>query len=169
LALDFNLAEAATYTKMGSAEHQAKANGDAAAVRYLTDRCLAAVTNLVLYNKCDSVCAVPPSPRKVWDLPEEITKHVAKKSQKEDISPLVRFHKAKQGVKALALCDKWGAVESAQLVVSHNIKGRKIILIDDKYQSGTTLQFVASKLFAAGASEVLGLSCVKTWRDTDNT
>jgi predicted amidophosphoribosyltransferase len=112
---------------------------------------------------------VPPSAGKVWDLPEEIAKQVAKKSQKEDISPLVRFRKAKQSVKNLTLCEKWAALESAQLIVSASVKGRRIILIDDKYQSGTTLQFVASKLRAAGASEVLGLSCVKTWRDTDNT
>jgi predicted amidophosphoribosyltransferase len=112
-----------------------------------------------------------PSPvtGKVWDLPEEITKQVAKKSQKEDISSLVRFHKAKQSVKNIALCDKWPALEAAQVVISGNIKGREVILIDDKYQSGTTIQFVASKLFLAGASEVLGLCCVKTWRDTDNT
>jgi predicted amidophosphoribosyltransferase len=41
-------------------------------------------------------------------------------------------------------------------------------LIDDKYQSGTTAQFVASHLYQAGAAEVCGLFCIKTWRDTDN-
>jgi hypothetical protein len=169
LALGFNLAEPGAYTRMGQAERQAKSTGDAAAVRYLTERCVSAVLNLGLYKECDSVCAVPPSAGKAWDLPEEITKYVAKKSQKKDISHLVRFHNAKQSVKNLALRDRWGALESARLIVNGNINGRKIILIDDKYQSGTTLQFVASKLFAAGASEVLGLSCVKTWRDTDNT
>jgi predicted amidophosphoribosyltransferase len=169
LALDFNFAEAATYTDIGKAERQAKANADAQAVQYLVSRCHSAATKLGLYKECDAVCAVPPSAGKVWDLPEEIAKQVAKKSQKDDISPLVRFRKAKQSVKNLALCDKWGALEAAQLIVSASVKGRRIILIDDKYQSGTTLQFVASKLFAAGASEVLGLSCVKTWRDTDNT
>ncbi|MGH6834799.1 MAG: hypothetical protein ACREC9_04445 [Methylocella sp.] len=169
LALDFNFAEVAIYTKLGDAERRAKANADAQAVQYLVSRCLSAVTILGLYKECDSVCAVPPSPGKVWDLPEEIAKQVANKSQKEDISPLVRFRKVKQSVKNIALCDKWESLEFAQLEVCANINGRKIILIDDKYQSGTTLQFVASKLFAAGASEVLGLSCVKTWRDTDNT
>jgi len=169
LALDFNFAEAGTYTDLGKAEHQAKANADAQAVQYLVGRCHVAATKFGLYKECDSVCAVPPSAGKVWDLPEEIAKQVAKKSQKDDISPLVRFRRAKQSVKNLALCDKWGALEAAHLVVNANISGRKIILIDDKYQSGTTLQFVASKLFESGASEVLGLSCVKTWRDMDNT
>jgi hypothetical protein len=102
LALDFNLAEAAAYTDMGLAEHQAKSTGDAMAIKYLTDRCLSAVMNLALYKECDSVCVVPPSPEKIWDLPEEITKHVAEKSRKANISPLVRFHKAKQSVKSLA-------------------------------------------------------------------
>lgn len=135
----------------------------------MVNRCLSAATKLALYKECDAVCAVPRSAGKVWDLPEEIAKHVAIKSQKDDISLSVRFLKAKQSVKSLALCDKWAALEAAQLVVNANIKGRKIILIDDKYQSGTTLQFIASKLYAAGVSDVLGLSCVKTWRDTDNT
>jgi hypothetical protein len=118
LALDFNFVEAATYTNMGTAERQAKANADARAIKYLASCCHSAATNLALYKECDSVCAVPPSARKVWDLPEEIAKQVAKKSQKDDISPFVRFRKAKQSVKNLALCDKWAALKAAQLVVN---------------------------------------------------
>jgi hypothetical protein len=104
LALDFNFEDAATYTltDMGKAERQAKANADAQAVQYLAGRCYAAATKLGLYKECDAVCAVPPSAGKVWDLPEEIAKQVAKKSQKDDISPLVRFRKAKQSIKNLA-------------------------------------------------------------------
>jgi len=60
-------------------------------------------------------------------------------------------------------------LENAALKASAAFKGRKVILLDDKYQSGTTAQFVASQLYDAGASEVQGLFCVKTWRDTDYT
>src|SRR5208283_5906720 len=66
LALDFNFAEAGTYTDLGKAEHQAKANADAQAVQYLVGRCHVAATKFGLYKECDSVCAVPPSAGKVW-------------------------------------------------------------------------------------------------------
>ena len=49
------------------------------------------------------------------------------------------------------------------------LQGKLIILIDDKYQSGITLQFVASRLLEKGASKVFELCAVKTWRDDDNT
>jgi predicted amidophosphoribosyltransferase len=47
-------------------------------------------------------------------------------------------------------------------------KDSDVILIDDKYQSGTTMQFVAMKLQEAGARYIFGISLVKTLRDTDN-
>lgn len=55
------------------------------------------------------------------------------------------------------------------LTAGPSVIGKRVILFDDKYQSGMTLQFVASKLLEAGATDVYGLCAVKTWRDTDNT
>ena len=72
-------------------------------------------------------------------------------------------------MKALSLDKKWKALEAASLQVGKQVNRKKVILIDDKYQSGTTAQFVAAKLYEAGAQVVYGLFCVKTWRDTDNT
>jgi predicted amidophosphoribosyltransferase len=43
-----------------------------------------------------------------------------------------------------------------------------VILIDDLYQSGITMQYVASRLLQAGAASVLSLTIVKSNRDTDN-
>ena len=43
-----------------------------------------------------------------------------------------------------------------------------IILLDDIYQSGTTIQFVAMKLIEAGAKRIFGLTTVKARRNTDN-
>ena len=41
-------------------------------------------------------------------------------------------------------------------------KGKDIILVDDLYMSGTTLQYVAMKLKEAGARKVFGLCFVKS-------
>jgi len=168
MALDFNLAEAGIYTPLGQAEHDAKETHESAAVKTLAAACVSAIKKVSFYRGCDMVCAVPPSPNKRWDLPTEITKLVAAKTGKSNLSPEVQFQKKKNSVKALPLDQKWLALENAGLQVSASVKGKKVILIDDKYQSGTTAQFVASRLYEAGAKEVHGLFCVKTWRDTDN-
>ncbi|MBI3700651.1 MAG: hypothetical protein HY242_09455 [Afipia sp.] len=169
MAFDFNLAEAGVYTEFGQAEHDAKASKSEAAIAKLSAGLAGAIANNPFYSGCEMVCAVPPSPEKDWDLPTELAKRVAAATKKIDISADVKFQKKKQSVKALSLDDKWKALEAAQLIAPTNVKGKKIILIDDKYQSGTTAQYVAMKLFEMGAKEVHGLFCVKTWRDTDNT
>ncbi len=43
-----------------------------------------------------------------------------------------------------------------------------ILLLDDLYQSGITMQYVAMKLQKAGAEKIFGLSIVKSLNDTDN-
>lgn len=169
VALDFNLAEAGVYTKLGQAEHDAKTSRSRDAVEALSAACAAAIDNLSFYDDCTAICAVPPSPEKDWDLPTEIASRVARQTGKINMSDGVRFQKKKQSVKSLALGDKWQALTDAQLGISSDVSGKRVILIDDKYQSGTTAQFVASELYNAGATEVHGLFCVKTWRDTDNT
>lgn len=169
IALAFNLADHAVYTEMGQAEHDAKTGTAPKSVSLLANRCRDAIESLEFYKDCDCVCAVPPSPDKQWDLPTELVKRVVAPMLLDDVSPMVRFNKKKQSIKSLALADKWAALEAAELVVTPELKGRQVVLIDDKYQSGTTIQFVASKLYEAGAAVVLGLSYVKTWRDTDNT
>ena len=79
------------------------------------------------------------------------------------------FGAEKKSVKSATLDDKWTAWEEAQLTFDGvDITDKKIILIDDKYQSGTTIQYIAMKLQKAGAYQVYGLSMAKTMRDTDN-
>jgi predicted amidophosphoribosyltransferase len=169
VALDFNLAQAGLYTGLGQAEHDAKASQDKNALRALCSACLPAIERLLPYRQADAICAVPPSPDKDWDLPTELVRRIAGKCGKADISPNVKFAKKKESVKELSLADKWKALLAADLQVSRRaVAGKSIILLDDKYQSGTTAQFVAAKMFESGAQEVYGHFCVKTWRDTDN-
>jgi predicted amidophosphoribosyltransferase len=52
--------------------------------------------------------------------------------------------------------------------LSHPVSGYGVIVIDDLYQSGVTMWSYARLLKSAGAAEVLGLTCQKSIRDTDN-
>lgn len=169
MALDLNLAAEGQYTDIGLAENRAKASRDEEYVRTLCAGLSKAIAQLPPYQAASAVCAVPPSPEKDWDLPTEIAKRISVVCGKENLSNAVKFAKKKDSVKALSLSEKWTSLEAVGLVVDPKaVESKTIILIDDKYQSGTTAQFVASKLYEAGAKSVMGLYCVKTWRDTDN-
>lgn len=168
VALDFNFASEGNYTALGQAESNAKQKADEEALKTLTTALVDAVNGIGLFKGTDAVCAIPPAPGKLWDLPTELARRVAIETGKENVSGSLKFAKDKASVKALSLEAKWNALKAASLEVDNDVNGKNIILIDDKYQSGTTAQFTASKLYEAGAKEVLGLYCVKTWRDTDN-
>lgn len=49
-----------------------------------------------------------------------------------------------------------------------SISGSTIVIIDDLYQSGTTMLAYADFLKQHGAGSIFGLSCVKSLRDSDN-
>lgn len=54
------------------------------------------------------------------------------------------------------------------VTLSAPVQGKAVYLIDDLYQSGSTLWAYAGHLKRLGASHVVGVACVKTRRDTDN-
>jgi predicted amidophosphoribosyltransferase len=168
VALDYNFAERGRYTELGLAEYNAKNAQHKASIEMLTKACIRAISEIRFYRESDVICAVPPSPEKEWDLPMEIARLVSAKTGKPDISASVQFRAVKKSIKATSLEEKWATLSDGLLSVDELVKGKKVVLIDDKYQSGTTAQFVASKLYDAGAEEVNGLFCIKTWRDTDN-
>ncbi|WP_337997668.1 hypothetical protein [Oleispirillum naphthae] len=171
IALDQNLVdnESGTYTHLGALEARAKNAPDEAALSELTDIIADQIRSLPGYRNAPFIAAVPPKPGKTYDLPSVLAARVTASLGKEDLTPRFSFKEKKGTVKQLPVDQKWEAWESTGLELSPPIKGGAVILVDDKYQSGTTLQFVASKLINAGADKVFGLCIVKTLRDTDNT
>jgi hypothetical protein len=168
VALDFNFIERGRYTELGLAEFNAKRARHGPSIEMLVKACVRAISEISFYRESDVICAVPPSPEKEWDLPREIARLLSERTRKLNISALVHFCEIKRSIKVTSLAKKWDTLNAARLVVDENLNGIKVILLDDKYQSGTTAQFVASGLYEAGAREVNGLFCIKTWRDTDN-
>ena len=98
----------------------------------------------------------------------KLAANVAALTGKTDVTVYFEFEKEKSAGKDLSLEAKWQNWEAAGLSSSFEMQGHDIILIDDLYQSGTTMQFVAMKLQQANAGRILGLSVVKSLRDTDN-
>jgi predicted amidophosphoribosyltransferase len=46
--------------------------------------------------------------------------------------------------------------------------GKRVLLVDDLYQSGISMNYCALLLLRAGAKKVFGLACEKTCRNDDN-
>lgn len=171
LALGSNFYDNRSYqrTELGEFEDRAKRQQDTGAINELAKRAIAAINELPFYRDADILTAVPPRPDKTFDLPSSIASLVAAGTKKSNITSNFNFEDTKVSVKGVALDDKWAAWEQVGLTIKGiDLTGKKVILIDDKYQSGTTIQFVGMVLQKHGATEVYGLSLVKTLRDTDN-
>lgn len=174
LALGFNLEDntSGKRTEIGELEYRAKNHRDRKAIEELGRRCIATITELPFYRDADIIAAVPPKPDKTFDLPTEMAKIISTHTGKSDITSYFSFGNVKGSVKEAPLEKKWAEWENADLSLNtakiDDLKDKKVILIDDKYQSGTTIQFVAMVLQKSGVSEIYGLCLVKTLRDTDN-
>ncbi len=66
----------------------------------------------------------------------------------------------------LHICRELYFLDKVSLATS--VVGRDIIVIDDLYQSGTTLWSYARYLKNMGAAKVIGMVCEKNFRDSDN-
>jgi predicted amidophosphoribosyltransferase len=71
-------------------------------------------------------------------------------------------------LKNLARDQKLDALVGSISVDADKVRGKSLVVVDDLYQSGLTINYVAEELRAAGAAEVFGLAAVKTLRDDDN-
>ena len=174
IALDFNFVEgkASEYTSIGSLVHRGKNNpNNKNIVEQLSSLATEKINTLPFYKDVDFVCAIPS--RKPVDLPGQVTALVSEKIGKPNITEGFIFGKEKEAVKNSKLGAKWDAWKKSEIsfkaVGAFDVKGKSVVLLDDVYQSGRTIQYVAMKLQEAGVRQICGLSLVKTWGDKDNT
>ncbi len=169
LSLNFTDPSEGKRTTIGELEYRAKQHHDMDAVLELANHCVKAISDFPLYRDADLLCAIPPRPGKDFDLPSLVTSIVSDNLRKPDITINLKFNGEKKSVKSASIDEKWNSWEESQLIFDgQDIEDKTIVLIDDKYQSGTTIQYVAMILQELGALQVYGLSMVKTMRDTDN-
>ena len=157
-------------TKIGLLVYRAKRYSNWPKAQELAGHCVNAISNLHHYMTADLICAVPPTPSKSFDLPSEVASIVSGRLGKDNITGNFCFGaEKKKPLKKARLYQKWASWDEAKLSFNEaNISGKRVVLIDDLYQSGTTMQYIAMKLQEAGAYQICGLSMVKTMRDKDN-
>ena len=158
-------------TEIGQLEHDAKQSGDAEAIGKIAMQMETLISTFEPYSGADLICSVPTQEGKDWHLPSELAKQVSTATGKPDVTGWFLFGREKPSITNCSQKEKWDALKSTDFKVNAAdgaLTNKKVILIDDKYQSGVTLQYVASKLLENGASQVYGLCAVKTMRDDDN-
>lgn len=113
------------------------------------------------YKRAHAIAFAPSSkPWKTSTLPSTIAVVTARRLQKPLISPIRRVPvPARKNSEEIA--DQRNTVQ-----VSQDLNGQRIIIIDDLYESGTTIQEVARAARSAGASDVLGLTITKNAKYT---
>lgn len=171
-ALDYNLVSdmeigKTGYTKFGRLEHEAKERGSKEALTELVDAFVNICEKHSIYRKARIVMPIPPNPSKTFHLPVELTKALSKRTGKKDDSSMIRKIKETRRMQELSFEEKTKELKGSIEIIG-DVERKSIILIDDLYQSGFTMWTIAKLLKRKGARMVLGLACVKSWRDTDN-
>ena len=177
-ALDFNKVDGYSknlYTRAGVLVRRGKVyhgiasqpNFDAAAE--LARRCCDFIGALDAYRTVDAVMAVLGSRRfRFFKLQREIARLVAEELKLVDLSTATKLTRHRKPAKQVAMPDKIDNIDASMRVDSTTIQNKKILLIDDLYQSGVTMNYQGLVLKQLGAAKVFGLACVKTCGDRDN-
>lgn len=179
LATDFNIVYGEGRTMIGEAEYQLKYNYD-----YLDMEKRVNYFNAIIVRMIDACKYIPfinssnwyvsPMPatdggrnKLAWAMAEEISRRLSLPF----VAPLLKCDKPQ--MKQLSIKEKietWDKIYYNNGVeVDSSVKGKKIIVIDDLYQSGITMWEYARFLKSLGASLVFGMVCVKSLKDSDNT
>ena len=158
-------------TELSTLEECAKHNQDRDAIDSLCKKLTTQIKQFPPLLSADFICGVPGTRAKPFHLPNQLAQKVAKNLGKADVTPYLMFGDRKPSIKDTELSNKWDILKDAGIEIDAKmplLRDKTVLLIDDKYQSGTTLQFVASKLQPCGVTKIFGLCVVKTMRDDDN-
>jgi len=168
----------AQLTPVGRLRRSAKEyrGGDATSVKKraadeLVDRVCTFLESVQAYrNHVDCIVAVPPSsPNPGFHLPDYIAEGVvSRRTFRENLSEHVNTVKDRPRVKDQSLENKLECLKDTIAITADVFKRRSVLLVDDLYQSGITMNYVGMLLKQAGAKRVLGLACEKTCRNDDN-
>lgn len=155
-------------TQMGELEYQAKWNSCSKSRIKLSSIVIDFIANTPYYKDCNYICAIPSSKPNKTSLPMKIARRVASDTDLIDLSSEITWKSEKNQLKELSFEERWNELVETDIEINIDKKIKSIILIDDLYQSGTTIQYVAMKLKEFGIKRVYGLTIVKARKDSDN-
>ena len=163
LSLNFE-SDGETRTYIGQLEKSAKYDNDENAVEELAAVVDEFIGNNPLYANADYLCAVPPTKVDEKNLPVRIIEKL-KNFKGNNVSDSIVWTSKTESLKNAEGADKLEILKHSGLEIAEGVdfEGKDIVLLDDLYMSGITLQYVAMRLKEAGAGKVYGLCLVKSF------
>ena len=164
IALSMHEIEPGQRTVLGEHEYQVKyqqGNRDTADdLASLTAELQQRLEDLPYFKLADYVCAVPSSKLFMRDVIGNLEGFTF-----TDISAHVSWDNKNGSLKNVETADEkldmiqsWGF----RMAEGIDLKDKTVLLLDDMYQSGVTMQYVAMRLKEAGAKRVFGMAIVKS-------
>jgi len=121
------------------------------------------------YLAADLIVSVPPSnPNKPFDLPEFLARGISENwtgSLRFASSAIRKVRSTRPMKECKTISEKIDNIKDAFEVDSEIFRHKSVLIIDDIYQTGFSINEVSRKLKIAGAKLVLGLVATKTLRD----
>jgi hypothetical protein len=136
----------------------------------LIDFCLKFIEDVDCYKDVDAIVSMPPSdPRKLFNLPSYLTAGIANGLSKPDLTGNIITCTPRKGLKEVLLEDKLETLKGTIEVLDSKLFDDKVLLlIDDLYQSGISMNFAAMLMLESGARKIFGLACEKTCSNDEN-
>lgn len=164
VALSMHESEPNVYTELGEHEFRLKYRSGVFDTKPDYNALLAELqkwlNELPYFKDANYICAVPSNSPFMSDLIKDL-----KGFGFINISDKVSWENKSGSLKNLKTAkDKIDMVQSWGLNISVdlNFKGKTILLVDDMYHSGVTMQYIAMRLKELGANRVFGLTLVKS-------
>lgn len=141
---------------------------DEGAAAEICDLIVEFIENHPRYSRSDALVAAPSStPEKKYTLPRVIAERVSKSTGKRLlVADRVRSIPAQKEYDAQAAGVSRAELQNESVVLMDDAEGLTIIVLDDLYESGSTMAEVARACRAGGAASVLGLAFVKNAKNT---
>lgn len=164
VALSMHETEPGVRTALGEHEYQVKYKSETSDttehLKALTDEVQHRLYELPFFKLADCVCAVPSRKTFVRSIIEglegfDFTDISASVSWDNKIGSLKDIETADE---KLDLIQSWGF----RIAEGVDLTGKTILLLDDMYHSGVTMQYIAMRLKEAGAKRVFGMTIVKS-------
>ena len=156
------------HTQLGELVEQAKDYGasnpsDPAAVEQIRGVALGWLARHPMTRSVDAVAAIPGTQPKDFDLPAALTEAISERLGKRRLWLRSRNQTPQKGRSGTAASSarSLGALMNAD----RDALGRRVLLVDDLYRSGSTMMAGATALRRAGATAVFCLALTKTARD----
>jgi competence protein ComFC len=149
---------------IGALEHAAKWSEDVEARNKLASLMIQTFRRIHSSNRIDMICAVPSSK----PLSRFLASRLSAETGIPDSSASLSWGGPKAPIKEMTVVEKWDMLSEVGLVVDADVTNKRILIVDDMYQSGTTVHFVASMMRERGATELHCLAVSKARGDTDN-